>query len=103
MKLGDDGSVVGIVEKQNSGPGIVNSGVYMMPKEFFDHYEELRALSSETEEYLTYAIEILTKHNVKFKLAKLNDWYGINAREQLLAINKKLGKLNTARINKIPK
>jgi NDP-sugar pyrophosphorylase family protein len=100
VKLDKDGSVIKIIEKENSGKGIVNSGVYIMPKAFFEHYDELINKSLGTEQYLTHAIEILSSHGVQFNLEKLDNWHGINTPDDLLDVNRKLGRMDYAQVRK---
>lgn len=78
-----NGTVSDIIEKRMSGKGLANSGVYIMSKKLFTYYDELRSESKETEEYLTYAVKVLSKHGVRFKLGRLRKWYGINTQTEL--------------------
>jgi NDP-sugar pyrophosphorylase family protein len=71
------GEVENILEKQKSGRGVVNTGVYVMPREFFDHYSEVSALAV-GEDRLTDVPKILSGYGIKFRLRKLDSWYGVN-------------------------
>ncbi|MGD0728643.1 MAG: nucleotidyltransferase family protein [Candidatus Micrarchaeaceae archaeon] len=83
----NNGIVDGIIEKQLSGRGIINTGVFIMPKEFFDYYDEIKAIAKK-EILLTDAPEILSFHGIKFKLKKLDRWFGINTPDELNSANR---------------
>lgn len=75
------GEIEDILEKKGSGKGLVNSGIYIMPKEFFDVYEEIPT-EENGEKYLTNVIKTLRKRNIKFRIKKLDFWFGVNTPEQ---------------------
>ena len=83
LLVNKNGTVSDIIEKRMSGKGLANSGVYIMPRKLFTYYDELRAESKKTEEYLTYAVKVLSKHGLRFKLGRLRKWYGINTQTEL--------------------
>ena len=56
--LDESGSVLEIIEKQRSGRGLLNCGMYAMPKVFFDSYKEIK-LNSVGEDKLTDAPKVL--------------------------------------------
>lgn len=84
------GYVDEIIEKQRSGKGVVNTGVYIMPRKFFEYYGEIKAIAMEngTEIGLTDVPEVLSRHKMKFKLMMLDKWYGVNTPDDLLKVNK---------------
>jgi NDP-sugar pyrophosphorylase family protein len=79
-----DGHVKEIVEKQRSGRGIANTGVYIMSRNFFNYYEEVKAMATGKEVYLTDAPKALSAHEVRFRLMMLSKWHGINTPDDLL-------------------
>lgn len=78
-----DGTVSDILEKKLTGKGMANSGVYVMPRALFTYYDELKAGTIGTEEYVTDAVRVLSKHGIKFRLGRLDRWYGINTKADL--------------------
>lgn len=83
----DEGYVEDILEKQRSGEGIVNTGVYIMSSKFFDYYNEIEAIAKGPEIVLTDAPEVLLEHGVRFKLLMLERWHGINTPHDLKRAN----------------
>ena len=72
-----------IIEKQRSGKGIANTGVYIMPKSFFELYREIPVDEKSGEYFLTHFPRILREHGMGFRLRKLGYWLGINTQEEL--------------------
>jgi dTDP-glucose pyrophosphorylase len=87
LMLNRNGEVTSIVEKQLSGPGFVNTGVYVMPRLFFSHYKEIIP-GPNGEENLTDAPGLLSKYGIRFKFASLDQWVGINTPSELLKANR---------------
>jgi bifunctional UDP-N-acetylglucosamine pyrophosphorylase/glucosamine-1-phosphate N-acetyltransferase len=91
----EKGEIEDILEKQVSGKGLVNSGIYVMPREFFDIYKDLK-VEENGEKYLTGTIKALRRKNLKFKVKKLSFWFGVNTPENFKraeSILKKAGKI----------
>ena len=83
LLIDKDNIVSDIIEKKIAGRGLANSGVYIMSKKLFTYYDELKSESKGTEEYLTYAVKVLSRHGIRFGLGRLNRWYGINTKTEL--------------------
>lgn len=77
------GYVETIKEKERSGKGIVNTAMWIMPKEFFDVYKEIKVDPRAKEQYLLSAIPLLSDLGIKFKLGFVNHWFGINTPAEL--------------------
>lgn len=82
LDVNERGEVTRIIEKQRSGPGVVNTGVYAMPKAFFDHYGEI-VPGPNGEENLTDTPELLSKYGIRFRFEALDRWVGINTPAEL--------------------
>lgn len=82
-----NGNFDSILEKSVSGRGLANTGVYVMPKGFFDVYGKLSPRPKNGEYYLTDAVNLLKQTGHKFKIFKLNFWFGINFPSDLLKAN----------------
>jgi dTDP-glucose pyrophosphorylase len=76
--LDKQGYITNIIEKELSGKGIVNTGVYVIPKEFFDVYNDIKLDPKSKEYYLFSAIPLLSKRGIKFSVEMLDDWFGVN-------------------------
>jgi NDP-sugar pyrophosphorylase family protein len=79
----EKGEVVDILEKQRSGAGLLNTGVYIMHRKFFDIYDEIPKDAKSGEYFLTHAPRILRSHGITFKAKKLDFWFGINTPDDL--------------------
>jgi bifunctional UDP-N-acetylglucosamine pyrophosphorylase/glucosamine-1-phosphate N-acetyltransferase len=79
----DDGDVTDILEKQGSGRGLANTGMYVMHKDFFDVYNDIPSDEKSGERFLTHAVKILRGRNINFKVKKIDFWFGVNTPEQL--------------------
>ncbi len=77
------GEVVDIMEKRLQGSGMLNTGVYVMHKKFFEIYAHIRADVSSREFYITDAPKLLAEEGIKFKVKKLDFWFGVNTPEEL--------------------
>ena len=86
----DKGLVKEIKEKSVKGRGLANSGIYVMPIDFFDVYGNIPINEGSGEFYLTDAIKILKDRGTSFNVEKLDLWMGINTPEELKAAREKL-------------
>lgn len=87
LMLNKNKEVERIVEKERSGNGFVNTGVYIMPREFFDYYDDIKP-NAKGEVGLEDAPKVLSKHGIRFKLKEIRIWRGINTPADLLEANK---------------
>ncbi len=76
-----------IIEKSASGRGLANTGVYVMPKDFFDVYHKISPNEKNGEYYLTDAPELLKKLGHNFRVFKLDFWMGVNCPQDLTKAN----------------
>lgn len=81
--VNEKGFVENVREKELSGKGIVNTGMYIMPKEFFKVYRDIVPNQKSGEYYLFSAFPLLSKIGIKFKLVMLDYWFGINTPVEL--------------------
>ncbi|MDE1870082.1 MAG: nucleotidyltransferase family protein [Candidatus Micrarchaeota archaeon] len=79
----NEGLVEEIIEKKISGKGLLNTGVYIMHKKFFDAYQDIPLDPKSGEYFITYAPKILAKYGIKFVAGRLSFWHGINTPEEL--------------------
>lgn len=75
--------VTEIIEKQKTGKGLANTGIYVMPSEFFDIYPRIPKNEKNGEKYLTSAIKLLREKGIIFKIKTVSFWFGINTPQQL--------------------
>ena len=90
LVLGEGDEVVDVIEKKLTGPGVVNTGVYIMPKQFFAIYKDIPVDEKSGEYFLPYAVKLLRDSGIKFYLMTVDFWFGINTPEQLLNANRGL-------------
>lgn len=83
IEVGKNGIVQDILENQRSGKGMVNTGVYIMPKWFFDYYGEMEK-NPNGEVGLNVVPKTLAKHGITFKLKELSRWFGVNTPSDLV-------------------
>ncbi len=83
----DGDEVLDILEKKLNGPGVANTGVYVMPHAFFDIYSSIPKDERSGEYFLTHAVRLLRDANTKFYLRNIDFWFGVNTPEQLAAAN----------------
>ena len=74
-----------IFEKTGSGAGLANTGIYVLPKTFFNIYRDLKPNQNTGEYYLTDIVKILYKKGEGLRAKKINFWRGINTYEDLVA------------------
>ena len=89
------GNVTDILEKQRSGKGIANTGMYIMPKSFFDLYKDIPVNEGNGERYLTNAISLLRKRGILFDAKNIEFWVGINTPEQLKIADTKVREIES--------
>lgn len=92
LMVDKQGYITRIKEKELSGKGIVNTGVYIMPKEFFDIYKDIKLDPKAKEYYLLSAIPLLSKIGIRFRLELIDDWFGINTPNELEKAKRLFGK-----------
>ena len=78
LELDSEGYVRKIFEKENVGKGLVNTGIYVMPKQFFQIFPNIRMEPNSNEYYLTEAIPELYKVGFKMRAKIIAMWKGIN-------------------------
>lgn len=83
------GYVLEIKEKSQTGNGIANTGISIMPKAFFDVYKDIPTNSKSGEKYLTDAAKLLYDKDFKFRLINLDYWKGINTPDDLINANRR--------------
>jgi len=82
--------VTEIKEKELTGKGIVNAGVYIMPKVFFDVYKQIKMNPKAKEYYLFDALPLLSGRGIRFRLGLLSYWFGINTPDELKQAENKI-------------
>ena len=87
IKLDNAGYAEMVVEKKFTGPGIANSGIYVMSKEFFQVYGMIIPNQSNGELYLTDAVNLLYKNGHPLRYKQLEFWNGINRLNDLIIEN----------------
>ena len=78
LKLDSESYVRNIFEKENIGKGLINTGIYVMPKYFFRIFPKMAVNSSSNEYYLTDAIPVLYEAGYKMRAKVIGMWKGIN-------------------------
>ena len=73
-----EGYVRRILEKEHVGKGLVNAGIYVMPRQFFKIFPEITIVPVSNEYYLTDSIPILYDAGYKMHTKTINKWKGIN-------------------------
>ncbi len=81
--LDEEGNVEEIIEKKKSGPGLANTGTYIMHSKFFDIYSKIPLDEKSQEYFLTESVKLLRELGIKFKAYDVAFWFGINTPEQL--------------------
>ena len=76
-----------IIEKKLKGRGLVNTGIYVFHREFFNIYPKIESNDTSGEYFLTDAIAILYKSGRPLEIKKINLWKGINTIEDLRFAN----------------
>ncbi|HVA83221.1 MAG TPA: sugar phosphate nucleotidyltransferase, partial [Candidatus Aquilonibacter sp.] len=78
-----EGLVEEIIEKKMSGRGLLNTGVYVMHRKFFDIYGEIPLDPKSGEYFITHVPKILAQHGVRFRAGRVSFWHGINTPDEL--------------------
>ncbi len=81
-----------IAEKEFSGKGIANTGLYVMHKKFFEIFNQI-PISSKGEYYLTEAPRILKNYGIEFFVKKVKFWFPINNYSELQKAEKMIKKI----------
>ena len=87
LKLDSEGYVKKILEKEMAGKGLINTGIYVMPKQFFQIFSKIEMNPISNEYYLTESIPKLYEIGYKMRLKIINTWKGINFPKDLTDIN----------------
>jgi len=83
-----------IVEKKQKGRGLANTGVYIMPKTFFDMYSNIKMDQKENEFYLTDFIKMMYDMGNGFEVKLMSYWRPINDFEELRKAKEDLAKFD---------
>ncbi|MGC8581226.1 MAG: GNAT family N-acetyltransferase [Thermoplasmata archaeon] len=86
IEVDENDLIVDIIEKKKKGRGIANTGIYIMPKSFFNIYKDIKINDKANEFFLTDSIQVFKKININFHLKKLKLWYGVNTPDELAFI-----------------
>ena len=78
IELDSEGHVRKIYEKESVGKGLINTGIYVMPRQFFQIFPKIPMNPSSNEYYLTDAIPELYKTGCKMRTKIIGMWKGIN-------------------------
>ena len=78
IELDHEGYVRKILEKEHVGKGLINTGIYIMPKQFFQIFQKISVNPVSNEYYLTDAIPILYQTGFKMGIKTIGQWKGIN-------------------------
>ena len=78
IELDREGYVKKILEKEHVGKGLINTGIYIMPRQFFQIFHNITVNPVSNEYYLTDAIPILYQAGYKMRIKTISRWKGIN-------------------------
>lgn len=87
------GFVIDIKEKESHGKGLANTGIYIMPRSFFDFYPRVKAREN-GEYYITDVLIDMIAENVRIRALPIGYWKPINRYEDLLKVDYELFKFN---------
>ncbi len=87
LVLDSSGFATEILEKKLYGKGIVNTGIYLMPKKFYDIYDEIPRDEKTGEYYLTHIVKLFYEKQIPFKVKMIDNWIGINTPNDLKIAN----------------
>ncbi len=87
------GFVINIKEKESHGKGLANTGIYIMPRSFFDFYPRVKAREN-GEYYITDVLTEMIAENIPIRALPIGYWKPINKYEDLLKVNYELSKFN---------
>lgn len=85
--LDENGFSKKVIEKELVGKGLANTGLYVMPKEFFDIFDSIRPNDKNGELYLTDAVSLLYEEGIPLSFKKMRYWKGINRLDDLESEN----------------
>ena len=91
--VGKEGFITNIREKEDSGEGLANTGIYIMPKFFFDTFPGIRAREN-GERYLTDALIAMVKQGLSIKALSIGYWKPINNHQDLIGAELELSRFN---------
>ena len=91
--IGNDGFVIDIKEKEDSGEGLANTGIYIMPNLFFDQFKNLSAREN-GEYYLTDALISMVRQGLYIRPLPIGYWKPINNQQDLTEAESELSKFN---------
>ncbi len=86
--LDGKGYVREIREKAVKGRGIANTGLYVMPKDFFRYFHNIPKNEKSGEYYLTEAVRLLYDQGNGMKFRPMEMWKGINEPRDLIEASK---------------
>lgn len=87
LELDSEGYIRKILEKVDAGKGLINTGIYIMPKQFFQIFPEIAINPSSNEYYLTEAISELYRIGYRIRPNLIKTWKGINFPVDLVDAN----------------
>jgi dTDP-glucose pyrophosphorylase len=87
LELDSRGYVRKIFEKEKRGKGLINTGIYVMSKQFFQIFEKITMAPNSNEYYLTEAIPELYKAGTRMRAHVISTWKGINFPSDLTEVN----------------
>ena len=87
LEIDSEGYVKKILEKEKAGKGLINTGIYVMPKEFFQIFSRIEVDAISNEYYLTESIPKLYEIGYKMHLNIIDTWNGINFPKDLTDVN----------------
>jgi NDP-sugar pyrophosphorylase family protein len=88
LVLDAKGYAIEIIEKKLHGKGIANTGIYLMPKQFFDIYNKIPRDEKTGEYYLTDMVKLFYEKQAPFQVQMIDNWIGINTPNDLKIANK---------------
>ena len=88
LVLDAKGFATEILEKKLHGKGIANTGIYLMPKQFFDIYTKIPLDEKTGEYYLTHIVKLFYEKQLPFHVKMIDKWIGINTPKDLTIANK---------------
>lgn len=87
LEIDSDGYVKEIFEKEKAGKGLINTGIYVMPKQFFQIFSKIVMNPISNEYYLTESISKLYEMGYKMQVKIIDTWKGINFPKDLADFN----------------
>lgn len=87
LVLDSRGFVREILEKKLQGRGIVNTGIYVMTKQFFNMYKNIPRDEKTGEYYLTHIVKLFYDIQIPFQIKMIDNWIGINTPNDLQIAN----------------